>query len=65
MEWKTMRLNSAKWRNISPEQLFGFRLQINEEDDSTSKEELSPEVANQNRNRVLMSNGVKAVINLP
>jgi len=40
-------------------------LQINEEDDASSKDDAqSPEI-NSNKNRVLMSNGVKAVINLP
>ena len=35
----TMRLNSAWWRNISPEHLLGFKLQINEEDDMSSKDD--------------------------
>ena len=37
-QW-TMRLNSAWWRNISPEHLLGFKLQINEEDDVSSKDD--------------------------
>lgn len=64
----TMRINSGWWRNISPEQLKEFKLPINEEEDSSSKEEFnSPEQINfgLTKNWVLMSNGVKTVINIP
>lgn len=45
-----MRLNSARRRNISPEHLLGFKLQINEEDDTSSRDDAySPEI-NANKN---------------